>query len=327
LSVSYDSSSELPIHDEVGISVAIPVFNEAANIGELLSRTCAILDQIHGKHQIVIIDDGSTDDTLSLLEAAATKDSRILAVSLSRNFGHQVAISAALDFASGDVVVVMDGDLQDSPESIPLFLEEYRRGYDVVYAVRTKRQEHLFKRICYKLFYRLMTLLSTLDIPIDSGDFALMSRRMVDLVRRSPERQRYLRGLRTWYGFKQKGIPIERDARFAGKPKYSFRKLLQLAFDGIFAFSIVPIRLAMVAGAGAMMLGLGYSLYAIYAKFFFDPADQAPPGFTALIVTITFLSGIHMLFIGIVGEYIGRIYEEVKQRPHYVVKRTIGEIR
>ena len=322
-----DAASIRSAADTINISVAIPLYNEESNVEELLRRTGEVLDNIPGDHQIVLVDDGSSDRTLSVLEAAAETDSRILAVSLSRNFGHQVAISAALDYASGDVVIVMDGDLQDSPESIPLFLQEFRKGYDVVYAIRTGRKENIIKRACYKVFYRLLSGLAHVEIPVDAGDFALMSRRMVDLIRQSHERQRYLRGLRTWYGFEQTGIPIERDARHSGKSKYSLSKLLRLAFDGIFAFSIVPIRLAMMAGLIAVACSVGYALYALYVKFYFDPSQQAPAGFTALILTITFLSGVNLLFAGIIGEYIGRIYEEVKQRPHYVVKHTIGKVK
>ena len=313
--------------DAINISVAVPVYNEETTVEELLGRIGKVLDTIAGEHQIVIVDDGSTDSSFAILEAAAKQDSRILAVALSRNFGHQVAISAALDHSCGDVVVVMDGDLQDPPESIPLFLNEYRQGYDVVYAVRTHRKENIVKRTCYKAFYRLLSVLAHLEIPLDAGDFALMSRRVVDLVRNSHERQRYLRGLRTWYGFEQKGIPTARDARHSGQSKYSLGKLLRLALDGIFAFSIVPIRMAMLAGVIAVGCSLLYALYALYVKFYFDPSQQAPPGFTALILTITFLSGMNLLFAGIIGEYIGRIYEEVKQRPHYVVKRTIGKVK
>ena len=306
------------------ITVAVPVFNEECVIPELLRRTLAVLDNIPGDHEMVIVDDGSSDSSLSILEQAARSDQRIKAIALSRNFGHQSAISAALDYSSGDLVVVMDGDLQDAPETIPVFLDEYAKGHDVVYAVRATRKEGLIKRSCYKIFYRILHALADVDLPLDSGDFALMSRRVVDLLRRSPERQRYLRGLRTWYGFSQTGINIERDARHSGRTKYSWYKLSRLAFDAIFAFSIVPLRLAMLTGLMAVLCSLSYAAYAIYVRLFYPSSGQAPGGFTALIFTITFLSGAQLLFAGIMGEYIGRIYEEVKQRPHYVVKRTIG---
>jgi len=309
---------------EPSVSIAIPIFNEESVVPELLRRTLAVLDKIPGEHEIVLVDDGSTDGTLAILEEAVQKDARINVVALSRNFGHQRAISAALDYCSGDVVVVMDGDLQDTPESIPLFLDKYAAGYDVVYAIRVHRKETFFKRICYKLFYRTARFLADVDLPLDSGDFSLMSRRVVDLLRQSPERQRFLRGLRTWYGFRQVGLVTERAARHSGDTKYSWNKLLRLAFDGIFAFSIVPLRLAMLTGLLAVCCSLVYAVYALYVRLVYPGSDYAPTGFTALIFTVTFLSGTQLLFAGVLGEYVGRIYEEVKQRPHYVVRKTIG---
>jgi dolichol-phosphate mannosyltransferase len=216
----------------------------------------------------------------------------------------------------------MDGDLQDPPEAIPQLVREAEEGFDVVYVVRIKRKESLWLRTCYSLFYRLNSLLADLQLPVGAGDFAVMSRRVADLVRHSPERNRYLRGLRTWYGFNQKGIELERDARHSGKSKYNLRRLFKLAFDGIFAFSVIPIRLATVVGLFAVTCSVLFAIYALIAKFAFG---QSPVGFTALIFAITFLSGVQLLFLGVIGEYVGRIYEEVKQRPHYVVKQVIGK--
>jgi len=308
--------------DVFRVSVAIPVHNEESVIPELLRRVRAVLDQIPGgPHEIVFADDGSSDRTIELIEAAAQEDPRILAVSLSRNYGHQAALSAALDYVTGDAVVVMDGDLQDVPEAIPQFLEKHSQGYDVVYAQRVRRKEPLLLRICYFIFYRLMAKLSDVRLPLDSGDFSLMSRRVVENLRRMPEHHRYLRGMRTWVGFKQTGITVERDKRYAGDSKYSWLRLLRLASDGIFAFSIVPIRAASILGALTITLASLYSLAAIYAKFFLK---QTPKGFTAEVVLLTFLSGIILLFLGIIGEYVGRVYEETKARPHYIVGRVIG---
>jgi len=307
----------------VRVSVAIPLFNEASVVPELLDRLTGVLDQIPGSHEIVFADDGSTDSSVDLLAKAAATDPRIRVVSLSRNFGHQSAISAALDHTVGDVVIVMDADLQDSPEAIINFLAEYRRGYDVVYAVRSQRKENSSMRFLYAAFYRIIAALSETKLPLDAGDFALISRRVVDLIRTSPERQRFLRGLRTWYGFEQKGIPIPRARRHSGEPKYSFAKLFRLAFDGIFAFSIVPLRLAAMCGAFTIFLASCYAVYATYVRLSYPAAAQAPPGFTALILAITVFSGVQLVFMGIVGEYVGRIYEEVKQRPVYVVKNII----
>lgn len=306
----------------IRLSVAIPVHNEESVLPELLLRLRKVLDGLAGgPHEIVFVDDGSTDRTLEMLCEAARGDSRIIAIALSRNFGHQAAISAALDYASGDAVVIMDGDLQDVPEVIPQFVEKFAEGFDVVYAQRVRRKEPLLLRICYFVFYRMMARLSDIRLPLDSGDFGLMSRRVADYVRRMPEHHRYLRGMRSWVGFRQIGIPVERAERHSGKSKYSLMRLMKLAADGIFAFSIVPIRAAAIAGAIVMSLSMVYVCYALYAKVFLH---QSPQGFTALLVSITFLSGIMLFFLGIIGEYVGRIYEETKARPQYIIGRIVG---
>ena len=303
------------------VSVAIALYNEEAVLTELLRRTTAVLDQLPGgPHELVLVDDGSSDRTWQILEAAAARDPRIKAVALSRNFGHQIALGAAIDHVTGDVAVLMDGDLQDPPEAIPKLLEYYEQGYDVVYVRRVNRKEVWWLRACYWLFYRLLATLSSSKLPLDAGDFGLMSRRVVDEIRRMPERNRYLRGMRTWVGFRQIGVSIERDARYAGETKYSPMRLLKLASDGIFAFSIVPLRAAAAVGAIAMLISILYSLYAVYVKFW----HGTPQGFTALILAITFLSGVNLFFLGIIGEYVGRIYEEAKGRPHYVVLKFVA---
>jgi polyisoprenyl-phosphate glycosyltransferase len=302
------------------VSLAIPVFNEEAVVPELIRRTTAVLDSLPGgPHEIVFVDDGSSDRTLQLLEQAAETDPRIVLVSLSRNFGHQTALGAALDQVSGDVAVLLDGDLQDPPEAVPTLLDWYRQGYDVVYVRRTNRKESWWLRACYYLFYRLLAALSSVQLPLDAGDFGLMSRRVITEMRRMPEQHRYLRGLRTWVGFRQIGIPMERSARHAGRTKYSPLKLLKLASDGIFAFSIAPLRAAAVLGAGAIGLSSLFALYSLYAKF----RMHSPQGFTALILAIMFFSGINLFFLGIIGEYVGRVYEETKGRPHYVVLKIV----
>ncbi len=304
------------------VSLAIPVYNEEAVLPELLRRTRAVLDSIPGgPHEIVLADDGSSDRTLELLEGAAEEDARLVVIALSRNFGHQTALTAALDHVTGDVAVLMDGDLQDPPEAVPTLLEAYQQGYDVVYVRRVNRKESWWLRACYYLFYRLLTALSSIQLPLDAGDFGLMSRRVVQEIRRMPEHHRYLRGMRTWVGFRQIGIPIERAARRAGRTKYSPLRLLKLASDGIFAFSIVPLRAAAIFGATATGVSILYSIYSLYVKFWL----HAPQGFTALILVITFLSGVNLFFLGIIGEYIGRVYEEAKGRPHYVVRQVVRQ--
>jgi dolichol-phosphate mannosyltransferase len=301
--------------------VAIPLYNEREVLPELLRRVGAVLDATPGgPHELVLVDDGSTDGTGELLEQAAGEDPRLVVLRLSRNFGHQAAVTAALDHASGDAVVVMDGDLQDPPEAIPEMLAKHREGHDVVYAVRASRRESWAYRLAYFLFYRLINSLSNIKLPLDAGDFALMSRPAVEALQRAPERNRYVRGLRSWIGFSQVGLPLERPARQAGRSKYSTFKLLKLAFDGIFSFSTVPLRLAILLGLVAITCCLSYVGYAVYAKLVLD---QSPQGFTALIVGIVFSLGVQLLFLGVIGEYVGRIYHEVKQRPHYVVRQVI----
>jgi glycosyltransferase involved in cell wall biosynthesis len=304
------------------LSIAIPIHNEESVLPELLQRLGAVLDGLPGgPHEIVFVDDGSTDQTYALLESAAKTDSRIFVLSLSRNFGHQAAITAALDHVTGDATVVMDGDLQDVPEVIPQFVEKHRQGFDVVYAKRVRRKEPWLLRLCYYFFYRLMAQLSDIQLPLDSGDFGLMSRRVIDQLRHMPEHHRYLRGMRSWVGFRQTGIDVERAERHSGQSKYNLMRLLKLAFDGIFAFSIVPIRAAALVGAFVMAVSTLYVLYALYAKLFLH---QSPQGFTALIVAVTFLSGTVLFFLGLIGEYVGRIYEETKARPQYIVGRRAG---
>lgn len=307
---------------EFRLSVAVPIHNEESVLPELLTRLRAVLDGLPGgPHEIVFVDDGSVDRTFAILEEAARQDSRIVVLSLSRNFGHQSAITAALDHVTGDAAVVMDGDLQDTPEAIPQFVEKYREGYDVAYARRVRRKEPWPLKLCYFVFYRLMARLSDIRLPLDSGDFGLMSRRVVDEVRRMPEHHRYLRGMRSWVGFRQTGLDVEREERHSGKSKYSISRLMKLAMDGIFAFSIVPIRVAALLGALAMLVSTIYVVFALYAKFF---AHKSPQGFTGLIVAITFLSGMVLFFLGVIGEYVGRIYEETKGRPQYIIGRTAG---
>lgn len=305
------------------ISVAVPVHNEESVLLDSIARITRVLDGISGgPHEIVFVDDGSTDRTLEILEDAASLDSRIVAISLSRNFGHQQALSAALDYAIGDAVVVLDGDLQDPPEVIPELVKLFQDGYDVVYAQRKKRKEVWWLRLCFYLFYRLIGLLADIDLPLDAGDCGLMSRRVVDELRRMPEHHRYLRGMRTWIGFRQIGIPVERSERLSGKSKFSALKRLKFALDGIFAFSMVPIRAASLIGICAIGLSAAYAVYTLYAKFFLH---QTTPGFTALILTMTFLSGVLLFFLGIIGEYVGRVYEEIKARPLYIVRKRVGQ--
>jgi dolichol-phosphate mannosyltransferase len=303
------------------LSIAVPVRNEESALPELLRRLAAVAGQISGgPHEFVFVDDGSTDRTAEMLASAARADSRIVVIELSRNFGHQAALSAALDNVSGDATVVMDADLQDAPEAIPAFVEKFQEGFDVVYAQRVKRKEPWWLRACYKIFYRLMSGLADVSLPLDAGDFGLMSRRVVRLIRSMPEHHRYLRGLRGWVGFRQAGIHVERDARYAGESKYTSLRLFKLAFDGILAFSVAPIRAAAILGLIAISLSGGFTVYSAWVRLVLH---RSPQGFAALITVVTFLSGMQLLFLGVIGEYVGRIFEELKSRPIYVVANVI----
>ncbi len=304
------------------VSLAIPVFNEEAVLPELFQRLTAVLDAIPGgPHEVVFVNDGSRDRSQAMLEEAAARDPRFVVVKFSRNFGHQAALSAALDHVSGDAVLTMDADLQDTPEVLPDLLARLDEGYDVVVVRRVERKESAWKRSAYHVAYRLIARMSDVPLGVDAGDFALLSRRVVDAMSALPERERYLRGLRAWVGFRQATVDVPRAARAAGETKYSLAKLLKLAMDGAFSFSVVPLRISAAIGFIAFSGALLFSLYAIYARVVLG---QSPQGFTALFVAGTFLAGILLIALWIIGEYVGRIYAEVKRRPVYVVESVTG---
>ena len=302
------------------LSVVVPFYDESANIRAMYNRLTASLGAVAPDCEFVFVDDGSADATPSLLDELAGHDSRVVVIHLSRNFGHQAAISAGIDHATGNGVVVMDGDLQDPPEVLPEFVAMWRRGYDVVYAIRTKRKENIVKRACYHVFYRLLHAISDLDIPIDSGDFCLMDRKVVDALTRLPERTRFVRGLRTFVGFRQIGLLYERAARAAGKPKYSMKALVRLAVDGLISFSSYPLHLATYFGfasaGAAIALTAWVVLDALYNR-------ATPRGWASTLVIVLLMGSIQLLSLGIIGEYIRRIFLESKRRPTYV----IGSIR
>ncbi|MFL6300926.1 MAG: glycosyltransferase family 2 protein [Terriglobales bacterium] len=304
------------------LCVVVPVYNEQEVLPLFVQRLTATLDGIAGgPHQMLFVNDGSADQSLAILREAAARDPRVSVLSLSRNFGHQAAIAAALDHAKGDATIILDADLQDPPEAITEFVRKFEEGYHVVYAQRVKRKEGIWLRVSYFLFYRMLAMLADIDLPLDAGDFGLMSARVVEEIRSLPEHLRYTRGLRRWVGFKQIGIPIERAERKAGESKYSPFGLLRLAADGIFAFSTAPLHAAAVIGSFAVVLSAVFAIYSVVAKFVLH---QSPKGFTALTLLITFVSGVNLLFLGIIGAYIARIYEEVKRRPVYIVEHKIG---
>ncbi len=306
----------------ISISVVVPVFNEEETVKELVERTTNALRGLGADFEIILIDDGSTDSTRAKIKELSKKYKEIRSIFFSRNFGHQSAVSAGLQHARGETVVVMDGDLQDPPETIPKMWQLHKDGNHVVYGVRTKRKENVFKRLAYYVHYRLMNkITSGVKMPLDAGDFSLMSREVVDAINNLPEKNRYVRGLRSWVGFKQTSLVYERDARFAGVPKYNFSKLLKLAYDGIFSFSYIPIVLVTWFGVFAAVVSFIGILTILGLKIW---SSTYIPGFASTSIFILFIGGIQMLSLGIVGEYVKRIYDETKGRPLYIISEKVN---
>jgi polyisoprenyl-phosphate glycosyltransferase len=304
-------------------SIVIPIFNEEENIDEMYRRLTGVMQQLDGESELILVDDGSSDRSLSSIREFHNYDSRIRYISFARNFGHQVAVTAGLNFVRGKVAVVMDADLQDPPELILAMIEKWQQGYQVVYAQRTSRQkENWFKRLMAYAFYRVLRRLADVDIPSDTGDFCLMDRQVVDVLNAMPERNRYIRGLRAWVGYRQTAVQFERDPRFAGKEKYTFGKSWALAINGIVSLSKVPLRVATYLGMVSAVTALVMILLVLYWRLF-DPASPLI-GFTLITIALFFLGSVQLFCIGILGEYIGRIYEEVKGRPIYTVKEIGG---
>ncbi len=310
------------------VSVIVPCFNEEQVLPELFERLGTAAATWGMDCEIICVDDGSRDHTWAMLKIQHQKDIRWQCLSFARNFGHQSAVSAGLYHATGDVVVVMDADLQDPPEELSRFLKKWLEGYEVIFAIRQKRKESRLKKICYWSFYRLMAGLVSFELPLDSGDFCVMDRRVVDALNRMPERNRFVRGLRAWTGFRQTGITYERQPRAAGNSKYNFRKLFKLAWDGIFSFSTVPLKVASYVGllvSTISALGIAFTLIQRIFGTWFQKIGLAPvPGFATVVVSILFLGGVQLLCLGILGEYVGRIYDEVKRRPLWIVREMCG---
>jgi glycosyltransferase involved in cell wall biosynthesis len=304
------------------LSIVVPMFNEEGNVAPLLERIVAILEKLPGSpsYEIVLVNDGSTDATLDAIRAEMAKHAHIVLVSLSRNFGHQLAATAGIEIATGDAVVLMDGDLQDPPELIADFLQKWRDGFDVVYAVRrTRKGESVFKILTASIFYRTIKRLTKVSIPVDTGDFRLMSRRVVEALRRSPERHRFLRGMVSWVGFNQVGVPYDRDERLSGTTKYPLPKMVRFAIDGITSFSDIPLRFASYFGFAVSAIAFVYALVVMGYKLFSLNPPGYTPGWASTICAVLFLGGVQLMSLGILGEYLGRVYDEVKGRPLYLV--------
>lgn len=305
------------------ISIIVPLYNEQAVFDNLIERLVKVIDTTLFSCEVLLIDDGSTDNTRHLVEKICEKDSRFTGILLSRNHGHQLAVSAGLANVRGQKgAMIIDGDLQDPPELVKEFYELLMNGYDVIYAIRKNRKESFLKKVAYSTYYRLQKKISSFTIPIDSGDFSMLSRRVVDTMNNMPEQSRYLRGMRAWVGFKQIGYEYDRDERQAGETKYSWKKLFELAFNGIFNFSDFPVKFITRMGFITVVFSLIYFGYNIYRKLFYD---DVPQGFTATILAIILFSGVQLISLGLIGEYVLRIYNQVRNRPLFIIEKIIQE--
>jgi dolichol-phosphate mannosyltransferase len=306
------------------ISVVAPVFNERSTLPELHRRLTEVLGPL-GPYEIVLVDDGSTDGSWSVLLELAARDRHLRLLRLSRNFGHQAALSAGLEAARGEAIVLMDADLQDPPELIPQLLAEWRDGYDVVYAIRSEREgEPRLRLASISLFYRLLYRITPTEIPQNAGDFRLLSRRAADAITAMPERARFLRGMTSWIGFRQTGVQYTREARFAGQSKYPPRKLIRLALDGITSFSTAPIKLVTAIGFALVVFCVGVLVWTLYVRFF---TSHHPQGWTSVIAVVLLLGGVQLLSLGVIGQYVARIFDETKQRPLYLVDEVVESVR
>lgn len=302
------------------LSLIIPVFNEELTLNEFYPRARKVLDSITADHEMIFINDGSKDRTLELLQQIASQDSQVKYIDLSRNFGHQLAVTAGLDNASGRRVCIIDADLQDPPELITALYNKMDEGFEVVYAKRNSREgETAFKKWTAKAFYRILKYMTTIDIPVDSGDFRIIDQKVVQQLRRMPERNKYIRGQIAWVGFRQTHVLYDRQERFAGSTGYNFRKMLRLALDGITSFSNTPLKFVTYLGLFISIIALLLFFYVLYSMFVLE---DTVPGWGSLMVSILFLGGIQMVAIGIIGEYLSRMNQNLLNRPAYIVQDT-----
>jgi dolichol-phosphate mannosyltransferase len=304
----------------IALSVIIPIYNEELNIELLYRRVLSVVEKIPGESEFIFINDGSKDNSLSLIRQIASSDPRIKYINFSRNFGHQIAVSAGLDHARGNAVVIIDADLQDPPELILELYQKYREGFEVVYAKRNKRKdEGYFKRASARIFYRVLSNITSISIPLDTGDFRIIDRKVVDILRNMPEKHKFLRGQISWIGFRQTFVEYERDGRNAGETGYTLRKMTRLALDGITSFSNFPLKVATIAGFSVSGISFVLMMYALYSRFVIKDYE---PGWTSLMLTVLFIGGIQLIAIGIIGEYISRMSDNVRQRPLYIIAET-----
>jgi dolichol-phosphate mannosyltransferase len=323
-------TSTAPNNDDTmkKISIVVPCFNEQDVLPKLFERLGAVAATWNAGYEIICVDDGSRDRTWEILKAQNAKDPHWRGISFARNFGHQTAVSAGLHFATGDAVVVIDADLQDPPEEISRLLAKWREGFEVVFATRKKRKDPLLKRVLAWGFYRILQKMTPLPMARDAGDFCLLDKKVVAVMNALPERSRYLRGLRTWCGFRQTSVEFDRHERAAGVPQYTFRKSFKLAMDGLFSFSAAPLRLATHLGLWVSAFAFAGAVFTFAQKIFaaeFAKIGLAPgAGFPTIVISVLFLGGVQLICLGILGEYVGRIYEEVKGRPLWILRDSAG---
>jgi glycosyltransferase involved in cell wall biosynthesis len=309
--------------EKIVCSVVVPVYNEEEVINVTYKRLKDVMDGLDITYEIIFVNDGSRDRTRELAMEICKNDKNIKFIDFSRNFGHQTAITAGMDYASGDAVVVIDADLQDPPEVIPEMLEKWREGYDVVYGQRVKRQgETFFKKVTAKIFYRTLNRLTDVEIPVDTGDFRLIDRKVCDALKKVDEKNRYIRGIISWLGFKSIAVPFVREKRFAGTTKYPLKKMLKFASDAIISFSHKPLKLATYFGFFLSFASFAYLIVTIILKVF--SIIQTVPGWASIVAINLFFNGIILLILGIIGEYIGRIYDDAKNRPLYVIRELVN---
>ncbi|MGI8935929.1 MAG: glycosyltransferase family 2 protein [Phormidesmis sp.] len=312
----------LPTQSSVDISVVVPLYCEASNIDYLFKRLETVLDQLGTTYEIICVDDGSSDDTVEGLKRHRQRNPRIKIVALSRNFGKELALTAGIDYANGAAVVPIDADLQDPPELIEVLVAKWREGYDVVYAKRRSREgETWLKRVTANSFYRVMERMSKVPIPRDTGDFRLLDRRVVEVIKQLPERTRFMKGLFAWVGYRQAEVMYDREPRHSGQTKWNYWRLWNFAIDGIASFSLAPLRMWSYVGIGFAVLSFLYGSFLLLRTLVLG---IEVPGYASLMVAVLFLGGVQMVSLGILGEYLGRVYEEVKGRPLYLVRDTYG---
>lgn len=309
--------------ENIVCSVVVPMYNEELVLNESYKRLKTALDAMEDSYEIVFVNDGSRDKTAEILKEICKKDKKVKLVNFSRNFGHQIAITAGMDYTIGQSIVVIDGDLQDPPELIPKMIEKWREGYDVVYGKRTERKgDTFFKKLTAKIFYRFLSSMTDIDIPVDTGDFRLIDRRVRNALKCVNEKNRYIRGIISWLGFKQIGIEFSRDARHAGETKYPLKKMIKFSFDAITSFSYKPLKLASYTGMILSAASFIYLIFVIYLRLF--TTKPLVSGWASTLAVNLFFNGIILVILGIIGEYIGRIYDEAKGRPLYIVKETVN---